>query len=330
MITITLLAENGCLSSGISGCADAFSIADISWRIMGNSEAGPLFKTQIATVDGMPVKANAGILIQPDCSISEIDKTTLIIVPALFPPFDLSSPRADAVCEWLKAHHEKGALIASTCTGTFLLARSGLLSGKIATTNWQFAGLFRSMYPDVLLRIDRIFTEDQGIYCSGAATAFMDLCLHFIENFGSKDLARWCSKSLLVDPHRKTQAPYILYDFWKNHSDEVVLKSQEWMEEKFGEKLTIEDIAGKFGVSPRQFIRRFKKATGEPPLVYLQMTRIENAKRQLEISEDSVNEITWRVGYEDINSFRRLFKKHTGLSPREYRNKFSGLPQSRP
>lgn len=329
MVTITLLAEHDCLSSGICGTADAFFIAGTLWQLMGKGDGSQLFKTQVATLDGEAVRANAGILIQPDCAISDVDDTTLIIVPASYPPFDLTSERAEASYEWLRKQHESGVLIAATCTGAFLLAQSGLLCDKIATTNWQFAGYFRSLFPDINLRIDRIFTEDQGIYCSGAATAFMDLCLHFIEKFGSKDLALRCSKSLLIDPGRETQIPYIVYDFWKNHSDEMVLKSQAWIEENFTQKLTIEAIAQKTGISPRQFTRRFKKATGEPPMAYLQMMRIEDAKRHLETTEESVNEITWRVGYEDINSFRRLFKKHTGLSPKEYRNKFGCRPQER-
>lgn len=327
MTALTFLAEHGCLSSAISGSVDAFSIANITGQILGESGEAPLFQTRVVTVDGQPVTANGGMIIQPHCAMDEAHETDIIIIPAFFPPFEYNTDRGNAMCDWLRAQHEKGTVIAATCTGTFLLAHSGLLKGRVATTNWQFAHYFRKRHPDIHLRIDQIFTEDEGIYCTGAATAFMDLCLHFIEKFGSRNLARRCAKSLLIDPDRQEQAPYIVYDFWKNHRDPEVLKSQAWMEDNYALKMSIQTIAEKAGISPRHFIRRFKKATGEPPLAYLQLLRIENAKRHLETTQDSVNEITWKVGYEDINSFRRLFKKHTGMSPRDYRDKFSFQPR---
>lgn len=326
MVTITFLAEHTCLSSAISGAIDSYSIANWHWQFTGDGRETPLFKTEVVTVDGEPVTGNGGMLLQPEKSIHDVQETDLIIVPGFILPFHLSPERTETICSWLRARHAAGNLIASTCTGTFLLAQAGLLAGRCATTNWQVADVFKSKYPDVNLQIDRIFTEDSGIYCTGAATAFMDMGLHFIEKFGSADLARRCSKSLLVDPKREAQSPYIIHTLRKNHSDTEILKSQIWMEENFSEKLSIDTIAGKAAISPRHFKRRFKKATGEAPLAYLQLLRIENAKRSLETTRDTISEITWQVGYEDINSFRRLFKKHTGLSPKEYRNKFARQP----
>jgi transcriptional regulator GlxA family with amidase domain len=329
MVHLTFLLDKGCLSSAICGSVDAFSIANIMWQFMGQDKESPLFKTTMTSVDGKIVMTNGGISLQPDCSIEDQKDMDIIVIPAFFPPFDLESERVETICNWLREQHAKGVSIASTCTGTFLLAKSGLLNGKIATTNWQFASKFKRMFPEVYLRVDRILTEDNGIYCTGAATAFMDICLYFIKKFGSEELARLCSKALLIAPDRQSQSPYIVYDFWKSHTDQAILKSQNWMETHYAGQVTIDQIADSAGISPRHFIRRFKKATGEPPIAYLQLLRIENAKRKLEISKDSVNEITWQVGYEDINSFRRLFRKHTGLSPKEYRNKFSLQPQSR-
>jgi transcriptional regulator GlxA family with amidase domain len=115
----------------------------------------------------------------------------------------------------------------------------------------------------------------------------------------------------------------VIHGFWKNHAGGQVLKAQRWMEENYSQKVSIDDLARDLGISPRQFARRFKHATGETPVAYLQHLRIENAKKRLETTLDTVNEITWHVGYEDINSFRRLFIKHTGLAPREFRNKFA-------
>jgi transcriptional regulator GlxA family with amidase domain len=323
MAKISLLAEHNCVASAIAGSIDALSIASLWWQYLKNDGGDPLFETEIITIDGDPVIANGGITLTPSKSINEVEKTDLILLPAFLPPFDMKNQRIKDICKWVRKNYQCGNEIACTCTGTFLLAETGLLEGKMATTNWQFANIFKRQYPKVNLQIDRIFTEDDGLYCTGAATAFMSLCLHLIEKYGSPDLAFRCAKALLVDTDRQSQAPYVIYDFCKNHSDGQILKTQQWMEKNYENKFSIDAVAETIGISPRHFKRRFKKATGETPIAYLQRLRIENAKRFLERTQDAINEITWKVGYEDINSFRRLFIKHTGLSPKNYRNKFS-------
>lgn len=328
MAKITLLAENNCVASAIAGFVDALSIANLWWLYMKNDGGRPLFETEIVSIDGKPVTAQGGITLIPSRTILEVEQTDMILLPAFLPLFDMDNPRIKTICEWTKHNHKNGNEIACTCTGTFLLAETGLLDGCVATTNWQFAEIFKRQYPKVNLQVDRILTESNGLYCTGAATAFLNLCLHLIEKYGSPDLASRCAKSLLVDTNRQSQSPYIVYDFWKNHSDGQIQKAQQWMGKNYESKFSIDDVAGYIGISPRHFKRRFKSATGETPLAYLQRLRIENAKRLLERTIDSINEITWRVGYEDINSFRRLFIKHTGLSPKRYRNKFSRSPEN--
>ncbi len=322
MTQITLLAEDDCLSSGISGITDALSIANLFWQYMEGNDT-PLFTTQIVTPDGKPVTANGGLVLTPDASMADMTSSQIIIIPGFFRPLGLKEDRLDMICNWLRHHYSKGSHLVSTCTGTFLLGRTGLLDGKIATTNWQFAGYFKKSFPQVELRVHQIFTEDSGIYCTGATTAFMDLCLHFIEKYGNAALARRCAKSLLLDHERQEQTPYMVYDFGKTHTDNTILTSQQIMEDNYSDKISIDTLSKDLGISPRHFKRRFKKATGENPLAYLQLLRIENAKRELEMTQKTVNEITWGVGYEDINSFRKLFKKHTGMSPTEYRKRFS-------
>jgi len=323
MAKITLLAENNCVASSIAGSMDAFSLANLMWFYLKNDGGGEMFETEIVTVDGRPVIAYGGIVLSPVKSIHEVDQTDLVLLPAFLPPFDFTSKRIRTICDWIRKFYQRGNEIASTCTGTFLLAETGLLNDRIATTNWQFAGLFRKLYPEVNLQVDRIMTEDSGLYSTGAVTAFMTLCLHIIKKYGSPDLASRCAKGLLVDPDRLSQSPYIVYDFWKDHKDKQILKAQEWIEKNYTSKFSIDDLAVNTGISPRHFKRRFKSATGETTLAYLQRLRIENAKRLLERTRETINEITWKVGYEDINSFRRLFNKHTGMSPKTYRNKFS-------
>jgi len=328
MAQIAILAEKNCVSSSIAGIIDALSIANSWWQLMQKDSVPPLFETEIITIDGKPVTANGGIQLSPSKSIHELDKADLVLLPAFLLPFDLKNDRIKTICQWVRQHHKSGNEIACTCTGTFLLAETGLLDGKRATTNWLFAEIFKRKYPKVNLQINRLLTSDDGLFCTGASTAFMNLCLYLIEKHGSPALASRCAKILLVDMNRQTQAPYIVDDFWKHHADEQILKAQEWMELKYTDKISIDAVAKRFGIGSRHFKRRFKNATGETPLHYLQRIRIEKAKQLLENTQENINEITWQVGYEDVNSFRRLFIKHTGLSPKNYRNKFSTLPKA--
>ncbi len=323
--TISLLALNDCLSSGITGIVDTFNIANILWMTSPENNGAPLFNTEIVSVTGEPVVTNGGITLSTSKSISEVEETDLIMVPALLMPFDLKSEKVMTALEWIKKSYDKGTTIASTCTGSFLVAETGLLNGKTATTNWHFANMFKQNYPEVNLRIDKMVTEDKNILTSGAATAFLNLCLYFVKKYGSNKLASLVAKTMLIDPDKQSQAPYMLHDFWKSHLDTQILSAQNWMEKNFANKISIDEIADQAGISHRHFKRRFKKATNETPLAYLQHLRIEKAKQLLESSLETINEITWQVGYEDINSFRRLFKKNTGVSPKEFRNKFSAL-----
>ncbi|MCP3953462.1 MAG: helix-turn-helix domain-containing protein [Desulfobacterales bacterium] len=279
------------------------------------------------TLDGEIIQGNGRVAIQPHASIQEVDATDCILLPGFLPPLEFVNNVPAELVTWIRDWHAKDTLIGTTCTGTFFLAETGLLDGKVATTNWSFARYFQKLYPSVQLKPERILTADGGLICSGATTSFLDLCLYIIEEFGSNELANRCSKSLLLEPNRHSQSPYIIFDCQKNHTDKKVLMAQTLMEEKFTETISVEALASDLGISPRHFKRRFKSATGDSPLSYLQRIRIEVAKKQLETTRETVDEITWQVGYEDSNSFRRLFRKYTGLSPREYRGRFTRTQQ---
>lgn len=325
MAHLTFLAYPNCTMSCISGPIDAFSIANLWCGLEQglNTECTPLFDWDIVTMDGNPVQGNGRIAIHPTASIHDVNATDCILIPGFLPPLDFIGDVPQELTAWLRQRHRQHTMIGTICTGTFLLAETGLLDGRIATTNWSFAGYFRKQYPAVRLKPDRILTEDSGLVCSGATTSFLDLCLYLIEKFGSEELASRCAKSLLVERNRRSQSPYVIFDYQKNHADRKVLKAQDHMEKQFPETISIETLAQDLGVSPRHFKRRFKKATGDSPLAYLQRVRIEAAKQKLETTRETIDEITCQVGYEDSNSFRRLFRKHTGLSPREYRERFA-------
>ncbi len=325
MAHITFLAYPNCSLSSIFGPMDAFAIANLWYRAKGRDEGDrePLFSWDIVSLDGQTVHGQGGIPIQPHRSIHDVDATDFILVPAFLPPLSFIGNVPEEFAQWLSGRHARNTLIGATCTGTFLLAETGLLDGKQATTNWAFVRYFRKLYPNVRLNPERLLCVDGGVICSGATTSYMDLCLYLIEKFGSDELASRCAKSLLLEPGRRSQSPYFIFDFQKNHTDHQILQAQLLMENKFMEPFSLDSPASELGISPRHFKRRFKSATGDSPLAYLQRVRIEAAKRKLETTQETVNEITCQVGYEDSNSFRRLFKKYTGLSPSEYRSRFA-------
>jgi transcriptional regulator GlxA family with amidase domain len=322
MAKMVFLAVEGCLSSSIGSLVDAFSIANRWHRALAGTSDTPPFETRIVSADGRPILANGNIAVHPDGAMTQVDQAEVILLPAFPQMIDPQAPNIKETLAWLRDRHARGITLAAMCTGAFLLAESGLLDGKSATTHWQFSKLFQRRFPKVRFRLNRILTEEDGLITTGASTAVFNLGLHLIRRFGSEELATLCSRAFLVDPHRATQAPYAVFHPAKNHGDGQILKAQEWMDLHYARRIVIDAIAKMVGISPRHFKRRFRKATGESPLAYLQHLRIEAAKKKLATSRARVNEITYLIGYEDSSTFRRLFKKQVGISPREYRDKF--------
>ncbi|ACL01878.1 transcriptional regulator, AraC family [Desulfatibacillum aliphaticivorans] len=328
MPDVAFLAYEQCMLSGISSLMDAFGIANEWLKHFARREGVPasedvLFRTEIVSPGGRPITAQGGIPLSPHRAMEEVKSTDLVLIPPHMFGVRHDREQIGDMLDWLVMHHQANARIGALCTGTFILAMTGLLDGRIATTNWQLVNRFRRQFPKVRLKPERVLTEDGGLICSGAVTASYNLGLYVMELFGSPELMRACSKALLVDPSRTTQAPYMTASFKKNHGDKAILAAQEWMEEHFMEGVTMEDAADYVGLSSRHFKRRFKQAVEETPLNYLQQVRLEAAKKALETTTDNIDEITRQVGYEDASTFRRLFKKHTTLSPREYRDKFA-------
>lgn len=329
MVNITFLAYDQCMFSGISGLMDAFTIADLwlqFFRKKGEADdlpSGAVFNQEIVTIGGKPVVTSYGVPVHPARAMEAVDGTDLILIPPyLFANHSLPAEMPEIV-QWLVGQYRQGARIGATCTGTFILAMTGLLNGKLATTNWQVAQRFQRQFPKVRLKPERVLTEDSGLICSGAVTAQYNLGLYVIELYGSENLSRACAKALLVDTNRNSQAPYMIAAFAKKHGDKAILEAQQWMEAHYADPVSLDDVARRVGLSPRHFKRRFKTATRETPLRYIQQIRLESAKKRLETTTDNIDEITRQIGYEDASTFRRLFKKHTDLSPRAYRDKFS-------
>jgi transcriptional regulator GlxA family with amidase domain len=312
---LTLLFADQCSASSATTALELLTAANL---FAGET----IFDVVTASLDGQPVRSLRGQTLQPELALEQIGHTDIVLIPGFLFTLREALPGFGRYAEWLRQQHAQGAVLATLCTATFLLAETGLMSGARATTHWAFADLFRKRYPDARMDERETLCEDNRLLTSGGATAAMDLLLHLIRRYGSLDLAQKCSHYLLIDPARSEQSVYVMWSMPKSHGDEGILKVQNWLEEHYHEPLSIDELAPRFGYGVRNFARRFKDATGYTPLAYLQTLRLEKAKHLLESTRMSLDAITFKVGYEDSNSFRRLFQQRVGLLPASYRKKF--------
>ncbi|MHC8287486.1 GlxA family transcriptional regulator [Pseudomonas sp. XS1P51] len=314
---VTLLLADQCSAASATMALEVLSAANLF-----ADTAGSPFNVVIASLDGGNVTAWGGQTLHVDRSTAEIPRTDLVLIPGFLFTLKDALPDFPGYGPWLRQQHSQGAVVASMCTAAFMLAEAGLLGGVRATTHWAFADLFRRRYADVCLEEAQIVCEDNRVITSGGASAAMDLLLHLVRRFASLDLAQKCGKYLLIDTVRSEQSVYVMWSMPKAHGDGDILRVQNWLEEHFDQPLLIDDVAGQFGFGVRNFKRRFKEATGYTPITYLQTLRLEKAKHLLESTRMTLDSITYKVGYEDGNSFRRLFRQRVGLLPAAYRKKF--------
>ncbi len=282
-----------------------------------------LFKIQLVGLNKQVKLTNGLFSVHTDALLQEVRKTDLIIIPAVGGDLPTAVEKNKAFYTWIIQQHKKGAEVASLCIGAFLLASTGLLNGKECSSHWLTAGLFREMFPEVNLVDGRIVTEQQGLYSSGGATSYWSLLLHLVEKYAGRDMAIMASKIYALEIDRKSQSPFAMFNGQKKHEDEPIKQAQEFIESNVAEKISVKDLAVKYAIGRRHFERRFKNATRNTPLEYMQRVKIEAAKKQLESSPKNVNEVMYDVGYADGKAFRMVFKKITGLSPVDYRNKYN-------
>lgn len=283
----------------------------------------PLFDVHLVGLQ-KEIRLHDGLFsVHADSLIREVEKTDLILVPALFGDLSAALDLNREFLPWIKAQHEAGAEVASLCIGAFLLASTGLLEGKKCSTHWLFAHDFRRMFPNVTLVADRIVTEEQRIYTSGGANSYWNLLLYLVEKYTDRAMAILAAKFFAVEIDRDSQSAFMMFNGQKGHEDEPIRQAQHFIEENVTEKISVDELASKFAIGRRNFERRFKKATNNTPIEYIQRVKIEAAKKWLETGRKNVNEVMYDVGYSDVKAFRSVFKKVTGLSPMEYRSKFS-------
>ncbi|MFH1985447.1 MAG: GlxA family transcriptional regulator [Pseudomonadota bacterium] len=321
MKNVTILAMINTMASTVIGPLDVFYQAGVMWNHFNGQAPAPYFRTQVVTSSGAPFRCLSGVRIVPDGSIHDVTTPDLIIVSSIL-DIRKTLEKQGEVVDWLTAHHRRGAHIATICSGAFVLAETGLLDGKTATTHWGFASLFRKRYPRVDLRPEHLITDEGNLFCSGGYNAGIDLSLYLVGKYCGSEVAVQSSKMVVSEIGRASQAPYAICHTRKDHGDPQVAGIQTWIEKNYDKNFTYDALAHTHGMSRRSLERRFKAATGDTPLTYQQRIRVEAAKRLLEQGARAFDEITYRVGYEDSSSFRKVFMKQTGLRPKEYRSKF--------
>lgn len=283
----------------------------------------PLFTVQLVGLSREIPLDNSLFSVRTDALLHDIRHTDLIIIPALSGSMAQALEVNREVVPWIVERYNNGAEVASLCLGAFLLASTGLLRGRKCSTHWNSANEFRSMFPDVELVDGSIITEEQGIYSSGGANSYWNLLLYLVEKYTDRTTAILASKYFAIDIDRDSQSAFMMFQGQKNHDDDAVKKAQFFIEENFQDRLSVDHLADMVAVGRRSFERRFRKATGNTVMEYIQRVKIEAAKRSLETGRKNISEVMFDVGYTDTKAFRDVFKKITGLTPVGYRNKYN-------
>ncbi len=291
-----------------------------------DSSAGPLFQAEIVGPERGVFPSACGLPLQIHRSVKEVESTDIVIVASmLLDNQQWVTGRHPETVAWLRRMHTQGADLCTACAGALLLGETGLLDGMNATTHWAFAQTFRRNYPNIRLRIDEllIVSGERGEFVmSGAASSWQDLILYLIARHASPATAQAIGKFLLYRCDSRSQSPFMAFTPPTDHGDGAIRRIQDWLHQMPCSALSVETMVEHSELPRASFNRRFRRATGYSPLQYLQNLRIEEAKVLLESSDDPVEEISWRVGYEESAAFRRVFRRITQLSPGEYRRKF--------
>ncbi len=283
----------------------------------------PIFELHLVGAERSITQSIGMFTVNPDSLINEIKKTDLIILPAIHGDLKNNLEQNAELVPWIIRHYKEGAEVVSLCIASFFLASTGLLNGRQCATHWAFANEFRSLFPEAKLMDDKIMTEADGIYTSGGAYSFTNLLMYLVEKYAGREVAILTAKAFMIDIDRNSQSPFIMFAGQKAHNDKPVLNAQEFIEHNYTDKITVDRLCDKFGVGRRTFERRFKKATANTVVEYIQRVKIEAAKKELESGRKTVGEVMFDVGYTDTKAFRDVFKKFVGLSPVDYKHKYS-------
>jgi transcriptional regulator GlxA family with amidase domain len=283
----------------------------------------PLFRVELVGISSEVKLSNSLFSVHTNKLLKDVKRTDLVVIPALSGDMKSAIEANQQIIPWIIQQHHNGAELASLCLGAFLLASTGLLKGKQCSTHWLFANEFRNMFPDVELVDGSIITEEHHIYSSGGANSYWNLLLYLVEKYTDRETAILASKFFAIDIDRESQSAFMMFQGQKDHNDDDVRKAQDFIEKNYPDKISVDQLCDNLAIGRRSFERRFKKATNNTVMEYIQRVKIEAAKRSLETSRKNITEVMFDVGYTDTKAFRDMFKKITGLTPIEYRNKYN-------
>ncbi|UOQ75584.1 helix-turn-helix domain-containing protein [Hymenobacter sp. 5516J-16] len=316
---ISILVPQGAILGSIEGPRLVFAEVNALLQRMGRPA---LFQIQLVGLSHDTRVCGGRYTVAADLLLSEVARTDLVVIPAVDGDLAQALEMNREFLPWIVQQYQRGAEVASLCMGAFLLAATGLLAGRQCTTHWAAANEFRRMFPEVELREDRLITDEHGIYSSGGAFSYLNLVLYLIEKYAGREMAVFCAKVFQIDIERVSQSAFVVFNGQKAHEDEPIKKAQTYIEENYREKITVDQLASMLALGRRNLERRFKKATSNSVVEYIQRVKIEVAKSSLESTRENVNEVMYNVGYTDPKAFRLTFKRVTGLSPKQYRSKY--------
>jgi transcriptional regulator GlxA family with amidase domain len=328
---VSLVAIPEAVMSILSGIFDVMNACGRMVKV-GDAPAGdaplapPPFRVEVVGQKRGPLKLASGVPISAKRGVGAVDTTDIVIVPALLlSPEGWTKGRYPELVEWLGAMHKRGALICSACSGIFLIAETGLFDGMEATVHYGYRDAFAATFPKVLSHPERVLVtagKREELITSGASMSWHDLVLYLIARHAGATVAQAVARFFALQWHQDGLTPYIVFEGRKEHGDRAIQSAQEWLATHFSVAAPVEEMIKRTGLAERTFKRRFTAATGLSPIAYVQRLRIEDAKRRLERTEAAIDEIGWKVGYEEPAFFRRLFKRVTGLTPGAYRRRF--------
>jgi transcriptional regulator GlxA family with amidase domain len=318
---VSLVALPDAVVSTLFGIFDVMNAP----ALMGQSSRRP-FHVEIVGETAGPVDLASGVAVNAQRSIESVEKTDLVIVPSILLRREgWKKGRYPRLVEWLQRMHERGAVLCSACSGIFLLAETGLFDGKDATVHYNYARAFADTYPAVPIHPERVLMiagVREELVSSGASTSWHDMVVHLIARYAGASAAQEVARMFALQWHQDGLTPYMVFEGRSDHGDAEIESAQKWLGKHFSVANPVDEMIKRSKLAQRTFKRRFTSATGLAPIAYVQRLRIEDAKRRLERTEDPVEEISWRVGYEDPAFFRRLFKRITGIGPGAYRKRF--------
>ncbi len=320
MMHVSILALK---DSNFASIADARTVFLKANELLGATKKNKGFDVQIVGSNNETRLSNGLFTLHPEVMVEQLKKTDLIIIPALTGDMLSATHNNRFFVDWMVKQYKRNAEIASLCTGAFMMAFSGLLKNKKCTTHWQYANEFRYFYPNVQLIDEKIIVEHNGLYSSGGNNAYWNLLMFLVERFVNREISIQIAKYFVVNLDKINQTPFIIFNGLKDHDDALVLQSQEFIEQNYTTKITVDGLAARVHLTRRTFERRFKKCTHCSVIEYLQKVRVEASKKELETGRKSVDEIILEVGYSDPQTFRDIFKRVTGTTPVEYRNRYA-------